>query len=174
LKDGRLETTTVVKNIGGADMPVMMAYHPYFRPDGNREEWKLSIGAGTHWLPSKQLISTGETEPIEKFLPSARHLTLGKTFLDDVFSGFDRGKDGLGRVTAKGRTQEIEILYGKEFDFAVIYAPLPPDGPLICIEPQTGPTNAFNLNHAGKFPALFVLTPGKIFKATFWIVPTGY
>ncbi len=174
LKDGRLETTTAVKNIGRADMPVMMAYHPYFRPDGNREEWKLSIGTRTHWLPSKQLISTGETEPIEKFLPGARDLTLGKTFLDDVFSGFDRSKDGLGRVIVKGKTQEIEMIYGKEFDFAVIYAPLPPNGPLICIEPQTGPTNAFNLNHDGKFPGLFVLGPGKIFKATFWIVPTGY
>ncbi len=88
LKDGKLETTTAIHNVSRAPMPVMLAYHPFFRPDGNREEWKLSIGARTHWLPSKQLISTGETEPTERFLPGARDLTLGKTFLDDVFSGF--------------------------------------------------------------------------------------
>lgn len=174
LKDAKLETTTAVHNTGGADMPVMMAYHPYFRPDGDREEWKLSIGAKTHWLPSQKLISTGETELIEKFLPGARDLTLGKTFLDDVFSGFDRGNDGFGHVTVKGKTQQIEIVYGKEFDFAVIYAPLPPNGPLICIEPQTGPTNSFNLNHEGRFPQLVALGPGKIFKASFWIIPTDY
>ncbi len=174
LKDGKLETTTAVENVGRSDMPVLMAYHPYFHPDGNREEWKVSIGAKTHWLPSKQLISTGETEPVETFLPGARNLTLGKTFLDDVFSGFDRGTDGLGHVTIKGKTEQIEIVYGREFDFAVIYAPLPPNDPLICVEPQTGPTNAFNLNHEGKFPGLQVLGPGKTFTASFWIVPTGF
>jgi len=174
LKDGKLETKSTVENVGRADMPVLMAYHPYFHPDGNREEWKVSIGAKTHWLPSKQLISTGETEPVETFLPGARNLTLGKTFLDDVFSDFDRGTDGLGHVTIKGKTEQIEIVYGTEFDFAVIYAPLPPNDPLICVEPQTGPTNAFNLNHEGKFPALKVLGPGKTFTARFWIVPTGF
>jgi aldose 1-epimerase len=174
LKDGKLETTTAVHNVGGAEMPIMMAYHPYFHLDGDREQWRLSIGAATHWLLSNQLIATGETELIEKFLPGARDLTLGNTFLDDVFSGFDRDKDGFGHVTAKGRTRQIEVVFGKEFNFSVIYAPLPPSGPLICIEPQTGPTNSFNLNHDGKFPGLVALGPGKIFKASFWIIPTGY
>ncbi len=155
-------------------MPIMMAYHPYFRPDGDREQWKLSLGVTTHWLPNKQLVSTGETEPVENFLPGARGLTLGKTFLDDVFSGFDRDKEGFGHVMVKGRTQQIEVVFGKQFDFSVIYAPLPPNGPLVCIEPQTGPTNSFNLNHEGKFPGLVAPGPGKVFKASFWIIPTGY
>ncbi len=172
LKDGKLETTTKVTNVGQAAMPVMMAYHPYFRLDGNREEWTLSIGAQKHWLPSKQLISTGETEPADTFLPGAKNFTLGKTFIDDVFSDFDRSADGFGHIWVKGKTQRVEIVYGKEFDFAVVYAPL--DNTLICIEPQTGPTNSFNLNHEGKFPGLAVLEPGKIFTASFWIVPSGY
>ncbi len=174
LKDGRFETSTVVKNVGAAPMPVMMAYHPYFRPEGERSEWTLSIGARTHWLPSKQLISTGETEPVEKFLPGAKGMKLANTFLDDVFSDFDRSKDGYGHVVVKGRTEQVEVVYSKEFDFAVIYAPLPPNSPLICIEPQTGPTNSFNLNHEGKFPGLVALEPGKTFKASFWIIPTGF
>ncbi len=92
--------------------------------------------------------------------------------MDDNFSDFERGSDGLGHVWVKGKTQEIEVVYGKEFDFAVIYAPL--DNSLVCIEPQTGPTNAFNLNHEEKFPGLAVLEPGKFFKASFWIIPTGF
>ena len=45
---------------------------------------------------------------------------------------------------------------------------------LICAEPQMGPTNAFNLQHEGKFKHLIVLEPGKTFEASFWIVPTGF
>ena len=37
-----------------------------------------------------------------------------------------------------------------------------------------GPTNAFNLQHEGKFKHLIVLAPGKTFEASFWIVPTGF
>ncbi len=172
LKDGKLGVTTEVHNMGLGAMPVHIAYHPYFRPDGNRENWTLSLGARTHWLLSTQLIPTGEREPAEKVVPGGENFTLGKTFLDDNFSDFERGPDGLGHVRVKGKNQKIEVVYSKEFDFAVIYAPL--DNTLICIEPQTGPTNAFNLNHEGKFPGLTVLEPGKTFKASFWIVPTGF
>ena len=174
LKDGKLETTTVIHNIGHSPMPVMMAYHPFFCLDGNREEWRLSLCAKTHWLATKRLISTGETEPAEKFLPGAKDFRLGQVFLDDVFSNFDRSIDGFGHVTVKGRTHTVELMYGKEFDFTVVYSPLPPNDPLICIEPQTGPTNSFNLNHEGKFPGLVALEPGRLFKASYWIVPGGY
>ncbi len=172
LKDGKLENTTEIHS--ETAMPISIAYHPYFRPDGPREEWKVSIGARKRWLPSKQLVSTGETEPVDKFLPGANDFVLDKTFIDDVFSDFDRSLDGLGHVWAQGKMQKVELVYGKEYDFAVVYAPLPPNGPLICFEPQTGPTNAFNLNHEGKFPGLIVLEPGKVFKASFWIIPSGY
>lgn len=172
LKDGKLEVTTKVANVGRFALPLMMAYHPYFRPDGPREEWTLSLHAQTHWLLNPQLVATGETEPTEKFLPNARDFVLGKTFLDDEFSGLERDARGLGRISIKGRTQKVEVVYGAGFEVAVIYAPL--DKELICIEPQTGPTNCFNLHHEGKYPGLIVLDPGKTFKASFWIIPTGY
>ncbi len=172
LKDGKLENTTAISNVGRAAMPVLVAYHPYFRPDGNREDWTVSIRVKKHWLLSKQLIPTGETEPTENFVPGANNMTLGKALLDGVFSDLERGADGLGRISVKGKTQKVEVVYGEEYDFAVVYVPL--DNTLICIEAQTGPTNAFNLNHEGKFPGLIVLEPGKVFKASFWIVPAGY
>lgn len=172
LKDGKLENTTEIH--ADTAMPILLAYHPYFRPDGPRENWRVSIGARKHWLPSSQLISTGETEPTEKLLPGAVEFELGKTFIDDVFSDFDRHEDGLGHLWVKGAAQKVELAYSQEFDFAVVYAPLPPLGPLICFEPQTGPTNAFNLNHDGKFSGLVVLDAGKVFKGKFWIIPTGF
>ena len=173
LKDGKLECTTRQTNVGNSTLPVHMAFHPYFQPDGPREEWKVTIGAQNHVLVTPHLIPTGETEPADKFLPGvAGGITLGKNLIDDGFSGFARGADGLGKVTIQGKTQKIEILYGKGFDYAIVYAPLTAN--VICAEPQTGPTNAFNLQHEGKFKQLITLDPGKTFEGSFWIVPSGY
>lgn len=172
LRDGKLEVATKVTNLGRAAMPIMMAYHPYFRPDGEHEEWIVSNAARNYWVLSNRLIPTGEKGPTETLMPDRKNFVLGKNFPDNLFSDLERGADGLGHVWVKGRTQKIEVVYSKEFDFAVIYAPL--DKTLICIEPQTGPTNAFNLNHEGKYPELPVLEPGKVFKATFWIIPSGF
>ena len=172
LKDGKLQTTTTITNVGNATMPVMLAFHPYFKPDGDRSEWTLSIGATKHWKLSDKLIATGENEPTEQFLPGRTERKLDNTFLDDLFSSLERDGKGLGRVSVKGKTHKVEVVYSKEFDFAVVYAPL--DRTLVCIEPQTAPTNAFNLNHEGKYPDLTTLEPGKTFKTSFWIVPSGF
>lgn len=176
LKDGKAENTTVISNLGASAMPVDVGYHPYFLPDGPRESWTLSLAAKIHWLPNDhtQLIPTGEKEPTNKYLPNAKNFTLGNTFIDDNFSDLERDSKGLGHIWVKGKSERVEVVYGKEYDFAVVYAPLKDKGTLICIEPQTGPTNAFNLNHEEKFPSLLVLEPGKVFKASFWIVPTGF
>jgi aldose 1-epimerase len=173
LKDGRLECTTKVSNMGNAVMPVHFGYHPYFRPAGPREEWTLGIGAQRHWIVDKVLIPTGETEPTDGFLPGAMNsLLLDKHFIDANFSDFKRDGQSLGHIWTKGKTEKIEVVYEQGFDYAVVYAPL--DDTLICIEPQTGPTNAFNMEHAGKFKGLITLDPGKTYQATFWIIPTGF
>jgi aldose 1-epimerase len=99
-------------------------------------------------------------------------MTLGKTFVDAGFSELARDANGLGHIWVKGKTQKVEVVYGKEFDYAIVYAPL--DNTLLCIEPQTGPTNAFNLEHEGKFKGLIVLEPGKTFHASYWIIPSGF
>jgi len=173
LKDGKLACLTKVTNLSESRMPAHFGYHPYFRPDGPREEWTLGIGARKHWLTARALIPTGETEDTEKFLLGAtRGVQIGQKFIDDTFSDFERDSQGLGRVWVKGTTEKIEVIYSREYDYAVVYAPL--DQKLICLEPETGPTNAFNLAHEGKFNGLVMIEPGQSIEATFWIVPTGY
>jgi len=172
LKDGKLQSTTEIHNLGGEPMPVHIGFHPYFLPDGPRQDWILSLPAKYHWILDKQLIPTGEKEASDRYLPGSKNFRLGDTFIDDNFSDLERDADGLGRIAVKGQTHKIELIYGGEYDYAVVYAPL--QQTLVCIEPQTGPTNAFNLNHDGKFPGLKVLGPGKTFTANFWIVPMGF
>lgn len=172
LKDGKLEVTTEITSLSRTDMPVMLGFHPYFHVDGPREDWTLSIGAATHWLLNDRIIPTGETEPIERRLPGGKQFAMGQGAVDDIFSDLARDAAGLGHIWAKGKNQKVEVVYGKEFDVAIVHSPL--KAGFICIEAQTGPTNAFNLNHEGKYPGLAVLKPGAVFQASLWIVPTGY
>ncbi len=173
LKDGRLECTTKVENVGGTPMPVHFGFHPYFRPDGPREAWTVGVGAEKHWIVDEALIPSGVTEPTDSFVAGlSTGFTLGRQFIDDGFSALDRNSQGQGTIWVKGKSQKIEVVYAKEFDFAIVYAPL--DNLLICIEPQTGPTNAFNLTQEGKFRGLVEINPGETYSATYWIVPSGY
>ncbi|MFB3920649.1 MAG: aldose 1-epimerase [Terriglobia bacterium] len=172
LRDGQLEVITHVTNVGASTLPVVMAYHPYFSPDGPRDEWTVGIGARTHWILDERNVATGAREPMSRFLPDAGEFVLGSKSLDDEFSDLDREASGRGRVWVKGQSQRIEVSYGEGFDFAVVYAPV--EKKLICIEPQTGPTNVFNLQHEGKFDGLIVLEPGKTFTARYGIVPSGF
>lgn len=174
LKDGALLNTTAIKNVGLDPMPVLIAYHPYFKPDGERAEWVVSNAAANYWVLDHHLTPTGEKKPADDLMPGRKSFHLGTHFLDNLFSDLDRDADGSARVWVQGRSEKIEVVYDKSYNFAVIYAPLPPSPQLVCIEPQTGPTNAFNLNHEGKFPDLIVLEPGKSFTAEFSIVPTGF
>lgn len=173
LKDGQLECSTKVKNVGKSQMPVHFGYHPYFVPDGPREEWTLHVAAKQHWVVDEVLIPTGELEPAEAFLPgSTGTLTLQKTFIDGGFTELVRDAKGKARFWAAGTKRKIEVVFDKNYTTAIVFAPLFTD--MVCIEPQTGPTNAFNMQHEGKFNGLIVLDPGNTFKASFWIIPTGF
>lgn len=172
LKGGRLGCATKITNVGNSDMPVHFGYHPYFVPDGPREVWTLHVAAKHHWIVTPTLIPTGELEPAETYLPGCTGaLALGKTFIDAGFTGLQRDKAGLAHFWVAGATQKVEVVFDREFTTAVVFAPL--DMKFVCIEPQTGPTNAFNLKYEGKTENLRVLKSGKTLQASYWIIPTG-
>jgi aldose 1-epimerase len=173
LKGGKLQCATKITNLGRSAMPIHFGYHPYFVPDGPREAWTLHVAARSHWIVTPDLIPTGELEDAESYLPGcAGGLRLGETFIDAGFTNFIRDKNDRTHFWVKGGAQKIEIVMDPQFTTAVVFAPL--DKRFFCIEPQTGPTNAFNLKHEGKLKKLSTLAPGEIFQASYWIVPTGY
>jgi len=89
-----------------------------------------------------------------------------------VFTGLIRGESGRATFSVQGAQQKISVLYGPKYPVAVVYAPAGRD--FICFEPMSGVTNAFNLNHAGKYAELQTIPPGGTWRESFWITVSGF
>ena len=73
VSDGALEVHTRLDNLSTEPMPVVIGYHPIYElPDGNRDDWTVSLDAKTHWIEIPQRLPTGETQPIENFFGADR------------------------------------------------------------------------------------------------------
>ena len=102
VSDGALEVHTRLDNLSNEPMPVVIGFHPIYElPDGNRDDWTVSLDAKTHWIEIPQRLPTGETQPIENFFGSDRTAIQLKKYalIDDVFT--DLVRDANGRATMK-------------------------------------------------------------------------
>ena len=163
LASGVLEVETAVQNQSTAPMPVMAGFHPYYQVhDAPRDEWRVHIAARDRMTLSPQLIPTGERTPVAFTDP----LVLKGVQLDDVFTNL-----GTAEFSVQGKNEKVSVRFGPKFTVAVIYAP---GRPFICFEPMTGPTNAFNLAHAGLYKELQSIPPGGQWRESFWIATSGF
>ena len=169
LQDGILEVATSIENHAVEPMPVSVGFHPYFKiHDAPRDLWKVHVAARDHMILSQQLVPTGETKPAQLTNP----MSLAGTQLDDVFTGLVRGESGRAEFSVEGAKEKIAVLYGPKYPVAVVYAPQGRD--FICFEPMSGPTNAFNMHHDGKYRDLQTIQPAGKWRESFWIHPTGF
>ncbi|MFN3325960.1 MAG: aldose 1-epimerase [Bryobacteraceae bacterium] len=169
LRDGALEVETVVENHASEAMPVSLGYHPYFQVnDAPRDEWVVELPVRERVMLSNTLVPTGERKPVSFSGPFG----LKNVQLDDVYTGLVRDGDGRSAFSVKGRNEKVSVIYGPKYTTAVVYAPAGRD--FICFEPMTGPTNAFNLAHAGLYQELQTIPPKSQWRESFWIVPSGY
>jgi aldose 1-epimerase len=169
LTAGTLEVETAIQNHAAEAMPVSVGFHPYFRlHDAPRDEWKVTLPVRQTVVLSPQLVPTGEVRPVGYKSP----VSLAGVALDDVFTGLIRGESGRAEFSVEGKKEKISVLYGPKYPVAVVYAPAGRD--FICFEPMSGPTNAFNLHHAGKYPELQTIPPGGSWRESFWITVTGF
>jgi aldose 1-epimerase len=118
LQDGALEVRTRIENLSTEPMPVAIGYHPIFElPEGNRNDWTVSLDAKTHWIEIPQRLPTGETQPIESFFGSDRtNIQLKKyALIDDVFT--DLVRDAAGRATMKlmSNGKELHVMLGPKY-----------------------------------------------------------
>ena len=175
LRRGELEVHTRIVNRSTDTMPVSLGYHPYFQlHDAPRDEWRVRLAAGSQWMLTDKLTPTGEKRPVAERFPQADDLSLANVKLDDVFGDLVRESGDWARFAVSGKREKIEVLYGRGFDTAVVYAPGGEGRSFICFEPMAGITNAFNLAHEGKFDALQTIGPGGEWEAKYVMRVSGF
>jgi len=132
LDRGALTIATTLTAIGEQKVPVSFGYHPYLRiPDENRSTWQVALGARERLLLDEAMIPTGRRVPVAR-----RRFALANQSLDDGFDALDRHPSF--EAVAGDIAIRVEFLDG--YPYAQVYAPA--DGPYICFEPMTAPTNA--------------------------------
>jgi aldose 1-epimerase len=173
LHDGVLEVRTAIANLSDEPMPVAVGFHPYYQlGDSPRDDWTISVAARTHWLLAANKVPTGDTEPIERLLPSPGAATLRGYDLDDVFSDLVRDPQGRATMSIAGKSQRLDIALGPNFRSVVIWSPK--DSAFICVEPMAGITDALNLAQKGIYKELQTIAPGAVWQESFWIAPRGF
>ncbi|HXW07155.1 MAG TPA: aldose 1-epimerase [Vicinamibacterales bacterium] len=185
LREGALEVATRIENLSAQPMPVSIGYHPYFQlTDSPRDAWVVSLGARTEWLLSPDKIPTGETRPIAEMFTDPARISLKDFDLDHVFGDLVRDESGRAVMSVKGRSQQLDVVFGPNYRAAVVYAPRPrvaagaagttPAQNFICFEPMVAITNAMNLAHRGLYKELQSVPPGGVWEESFWIRTSGF
>ena len=169
LRDGVLSIETRVENLSDDPMPVSIGYHPWFQlSDAPRDEWKLHLAARERLDLSQTKIPTGKSKPTEFPDP----LPLKGVHLDDVFGGLVRDASGEASFSVDGNREKVTVILGPKYQNAVVYAP--PNRDIVCLEPMSGPTNAFNMAHDGTYSSLQSIPPRGEWRETFRIKAEGF
>ena len=132
VSDGALEVHTRLDNLSTEPMPVVIGFHPIYElPDGNRNDWTVSLDAKTHWIEIPQRLPTGETQPIENFFGSERtNIQLKKyALVDDVFTDLIRDANGRATMKLMYNGKELHVSLGPKFKTVLAWStPLPAGG----------------------------------------------
>ena len=155
LRDTTLTVSTTVHASGDATMPISFGYHPYLRlPGVDRAEWDVEIPVRERLKLDRQMLPTGEREPVE-----VESGPLGTRTFDDEYLA----PAAAAPFVLAGGGRRIELSVGSGYRFAQVYAPA--DDDVVAFEPMTAPTNA--LVTGG--PDLPLVEPGQRYEATFSI-----
>ncbi len=118
VSEGALEVHTRLDNLSTEPMPVAIGFHPIFElPDGNRDDWTVSLDAKTHWIEIPQRLPTGETQPIENFFGSERTAIQLKKYalIDDVFTDLIRDTSGRATMKLMYGGKELDVMLGPNY-----------------------------------------------------------
>jgi aldose 1-epimerase len=127
VSEGTLEVHTRLDNLSGEPMPAVIGYHPIFElPDGNRDDWTVSIDAKTHWIEIPERLPTGETQPIENFFNADKDRTAVKlrnyALIDDVFSDLIRDANGRATMKLMYNGKELDETLGPKFKTVLLWS----------------------------------------------------
>lgn len=161
-----LRISALAQNTGSAAMPMGFGLHPYFSvPAGTRERCTVQVPASAVW-------------ELNRFIPTGRVLPrtdlrapkpLGTDGYDDVFTQLDQPFAATLHDPVSGRS--VVVRSDQAFREHVVYAPT--DRPVVCLEPYTCPTDAFNLESRGVPAGVVVLAPGQRWRGVVSIEAVG-
>lgn len=159
LREARLSIEAAARNTGRTAMPVGFGIHPYFRrPDNGR----LRVAAAARWELSDSL-PTGRIVSAEGGYDLRGGKTFGGMTLDDIFTRVEADADSLARcaITDDGGGTETIVEFSPErLPHVVVYTP-PAPRRAVCVEPNSCPTDAFNLQAQGIESDVIALGAGE-------------
>ncbi|MEO8482017.1 MAG: aldose 1-epimerase [Acidobacteriota bacterium] len=125
VSDGTLEVHTRLDNLSNETMPAVIGYHPIYElPDGNRDDWTVSVDAKTHWIEIPQRLPTGETQPIESFFGGDRTAIQLKKYalIDDVFTDLIRDANGRATMKLMYNGKELHEILGPKYKTVLLWS----------------------------------------------------
>lgn len=158
LKRTGLELHVAAENTGDHDMPAGFGIHPYFR---RPEKGTIQVPAAKRWELTDSL-PTGKLLDLDPRFDLRQARDIAEVQLDDIYAA--PIADASGRVQCflnddVNKVRTVVEFNQKQFPHIVVYTP-PAPRPAICIEPNTCPTDAFNLQERGVQADVIVLKPG--------------
>jgi aldose 1-epimerase len=162
IKNARLHIETSAANTGARAMPAGYGIHPYFRRPAT----------GTLTVPARHRLELADSLPTGRLLHAAdaydlrRPADVNTLDLDDIYTSIEADADGLARCVLDDRENGIKTTVEfprAQFPYVVVYTP-PAPRRAICVEPNTCPTDAFNLHARGVESNLLTIAAGETVK----------
>ncbi|HUR49434.1 MAG TPA: aldose 1-epimerase [Acidimicrobiales bacterium] len=144
LHSGGLRVDYTVENLGGEALPFAFALHPYFALlDGGATQ--LAVPADAVMEADDDLLPTGRLVPVADAGCDLREPTSPASLaLDHVFTDLHPGEHS--RLIHPRSGVEIELVASGDFTHVVVYTLKAASDGFVCVENQTGSTDAINLH----------------------------
>jgi aldose 1-epimerase len=127
VSEGALEVHTRLDNLSSEPMPAVIGFHPIYElPDGDRDDWTVSVDAKTHWIEIPQRLPTGETQPIESYFNADKDRTAIRlrnyALIDDVFTDLIRDANGRATMRLVYNGKELDEMLGPKFRTVLLWS----------------------------------------------------
>ncbi len=159
VRNAGLEIDAIAENTGERTMPTGFGIHPYFR---RPERGTVQVPAAKRWELSDSL-PTGKLLDVAGAYDLRQARDLAGLAFDDIYT--EPLGDASGRVECVltddvNKLQTVVEFHRQQFPHVVVYTPPAPRS-AICIEPNSCPTDAFNLQLHGVDADVIELEPGQ-------------
>jgi aldose 1-epimerase len=169
LHDAVLTLTVSAVNEGDGDMPFGFGIHPYFHlpltSGGRRQDCRIAVPVGDRWELDSTLVPTGQRLPLASADPRPDLTPIGDRTFDDVY-GTVALTSGWSTCRLVDPKLPLEVALQADASFREIVVYAPPGQDVICFEPYTCATDAFNLNERGIDAGRLVLERGGSWTGT--------